>query len=77
MSLPTVLTDQGGIARLTTSKVLKDLVADALMGAAAGLIAVNVGSVDAAAAQPTVAIVAIANAVISAVYRAVLRWATS
>jgi len=71
------LTDGTGISRLTGSKVVKDFVADALMGAGAALVAANVVSVDQAAMAPAVAAVAIANAVISALYRVVLRWATT
>jgi hypothetical protein len=77
VSLPNVLTDNGGVAAITGSKILKDFVADALMGAAAALVAVQVSSVDQAIAQPMVVVTAIAGAVISAAYRIVLRWATS
>ena len=72
-----VLTDGTGISRLTTSKVVKDLVADFLLTASAALLAVNVMSVDAAVAQPTVVATAVGGALIRVVYRAVLKWATS
>jgi hypothetical protein len=77
MSLPTVLTDGSGVSAITGSKLLKDFVADVLMTGTAALLAVNVTSVDQAIATPTVVATAIAGAVISAVYRVVLRWATS
>lgn len=62
---------------VTWQKLVKDFIADALMGAAAALVAVGVTGVDQAAASPAVAAVAIANAVISAAYRLTLKWATS
>lgn len=75
--LSAALTDGGGVAQITASKALKDFVADALMGAAAALVAVQVSSVDQAIAQPMVVVTAIAGAVIAAGYRVVLRWAAS
>lgn len=77
MNVTSTLTDGGGIASLTKSKVLKDFVADTLMGASAALVAVGVTGIDIAAATPAVAATAIANALISAGYRTALRWATS
>ena len=71
------LTDGTGVSRLTSSKVVKDLVADILLSAAAALVAVNVVSLDGAVAQPTIAAFAVGGAVIRAFYRAALRWATS
>lgn len=76
-SIGAVLTDQTGVSKITTSKVVKDLVADVLLSAAAALVAVNVVSLDGAVAQPTVAAFAIGGAVIRALYRAGLKWATS
>jgi hypothetical protein len=72
-----ILTDGTGVSSFTVPKVVKDLIVDALMGAAAALAAVNFTSVDQAVAQPAVATVAIANAVISAVYRFVLKLASA
>ena len=71
------LTDGTGVSAFTGSKLVKDFVADVLMTGAAALIAVNVTSVDAALATPAVVVTAIAGAVISALYRIVLRWATT
>lgn len=76
-SIGSALTDGTGVSRLTGSKFLKDLVADILLGAAAGLAVVNIAGVQDAAAAPAVAAFAIANSVIAAGYRALLRWATS
>lgn len=75
--LGATLTDGTGVSKFTGSKLVKDLVADVLLSAAAGLVAVNVISLDGAVAQPTVAAFAIGGAVIRALYRAALRWATS
>lgn len=72
-----VLTDQSGISSITSSKLLKDLVADFLLTASAALVAVNVVSIDAAAAQPTIVATAVGGALIRVLYRAVLKWATS
>lgn len=71
------LTDGTGISRITGSKVLKDFVADALMGIPPALLAVGVTNVPQDQAQLIVAIVAIGGAIIGALYRAGLRWATS
>lgn len=71
------LTDGTGISRLTSSKVAKDLVADFLLTASAALVAVNVMSVDAAVASPTVVATAVGGALIRVVYRFVLKWATT
>ena len=76
-SVGAVLTDQTGISSITSSKVVKDLVADFLLTASAALVAVNVISVDTAAAQPVVVATAIGGALIRVLYRAVLKWATS
>lgn len=72
-----VLTDGTGISRLTSSKVVKDLVADFLLTASAALVAVNIMSVDAALAQPTVIATAVGGALIRVGYRALLKWATT
>lgn len=77
MGITATLTDGTGISAITGSKILKDFVADALMGAGAALVAVGVTGVDQAIAAPAVAITAVAGALISAGYRLVLRWATS
>lgn len=71
------LTDGTGISRLTSSKIVKDLVADFLLTSAAAIVAVNIVSIDAALAQPTVLATAIGGALIRVVYRALLKWATT
>ena len=71
------LTDGTGISAFTASKFFKDLVADILLSAAAALVAVQILSVEQAVAAPSVVIFALLGAVIRAVYRAVLRWATT
>lgn len=71
------LTDGTGVSAITASKVVKDFVADVLLSGAAALVAVQVVDVGSAVAAPQVAGFAIAGAVIRALYRAVLRWATT
>jgi hypothetical protein len=77
MSLPTVLTDGSGVSAITGSKVLKDFVADFLIGASAAVVTVGIGGLQDAVAAPLVVGFALGNAAISAGYRIVLRWATS
>jgi len=70
-----VLTDGTGVSKFTVPKVIKDFIADALLGASAGLVTANILSVPTDSAQATIALLAVANAVIHAGYRAVLKWA--
>lgn len=76
-SAAAVLTDGRVLHELTTSKVVKDFVVDLLLTGSAALVAVNVGSVDSAAVQPTIVASALLGAAIRVVYRFILRWATS
>lgn len=76
-TLSAVLTDGTGVSRFTVPKVVKDFIADALLGAAAGLATANVMSIPTDTAGATVAFLAVANAVVHAAYRAVLKWATT
>jgi hypothetical protein len=71
------LTDGTGISRLTGSKVVKDFALDFVLGAAAGIGAANIASVEGAIAAPAVAIFATLNALIKTVFRFVVRWASS
>ena len=71
------LTDGTGISKLTSSKLVKDLVLDFLMTAGAALATVNIVSVDAAAAQPWVVGTALGGALIRVAVRAIMRWAQS
>lgn len=76
-SAASALTDGTGISRLTSSKVVKDLVADFLLTASAALVAVNIVSVDGAAANPVVVATALIGAVVRVGYRAALKWTAS
>lgn len=71
------LTDGTGVSPVTIGKLLKDFVADVLLGGAAALATAQIVSVDTAIASPQVAGFAIAGAVVRAAYRIALRWATS
>lgn len=76
-SVGDALTDGTGVSRITSSKLVKDFVADVLLSGAAALVAIQIVDVGTAVAQPTVAAFALLGAVIRAGYRATLRWATS
>lgn len=75
-----VLTDGTGISAITTSKFVKDLIADflltlsATLGAGAAFDAFDLG---AAISTPDAIGIGIAGAAIRSVYRALLRWATT
>ncbi len=69
------LTDGSGIGTFTAPKIVKDFIVDALKSSAAALVAVNIVALPTTTAQSVVAATAIVGAVISAVYRAVLKWA--
>ena len=71
------LTDGTGISAITTSKFVKDFIADVLLSGAAALAAAQVLDIGSVIDQPQVAAFALAGAVIRAAYRAILRWATS
>jgi len=71
------LTDGTGISALTTSKFVKDFIADVLMSGAAALGAAQIIDVGSAVQGPQVATFALLGAVIRAAYRAALRWATT
>ncbi len=72
-----VLTDGTGVSNFTASKLIKDFVADVLLSGAAALVAVQITDVGSALATPQVAAFAVLGAVIRAVYRAGLKWATT
>ena len=69
------LTDGEGIGTFTVPKIVKDLIVDILLGAAAGLAAVQIIDIPANVEQATIAGFAVATAIIAGVYRAVLKWA--
>lgn len=71
------LTDGTGVSALSATKLIKDFVADFLLGAAAALATVQIMDLGAAIAAPQVAGLAIAGAAVKAAYRVVLRWATT
>jgi hypothetical protein len=71
------LTDGTGVSKIDATKLVKDFVADALLSGAAALTGLQVLDFGAAVDQPKVVAFALAGAVIRALYRATLRWATS
>lgn len=71
------LTDGTGVSKLTVPKIVKDFIADALIGAAAGLATANIAALPQDTATLTVAGWAIANAIGHSLYRFILKWATS
>jgi hypothetical protein len=76
-SIGATLTDGTGVSSFTASKVVKDFVADVLLSGAAALAASQIVDLGSAIATPQVAAFAVAGAVIRALYRAVLKWATT
>lgn len=62
---------------ITFPKIIKDLIADGLIGAAASLAAVNIVAIPTDQAGAAVAGMAIANALVHSLYRFALKWATS
>ncbi len=72
-----VLSDGTGVSSLTVPKVIKDLIADALLGAAAGLATANVVSLPQDTAQAVTAGWIIANALVHSLYRFLLKWSQS
>lgn len=71
------LTDGTGVSEITTTKFIKDFIADALLSGAAALVAVQIVDIGGAVAQPQVVAFALAGAIIRSGYRATLRWATT
>ena len=69
------LTDGTGISKLLASKVVKDLVLDALLSLPVALIAINVTDLSTATVAPVAVAFAVGDALIRVVYRALLRWA--
>lgn len=72
-----ILTDGSGVSALTSSKVLKDLVADFLLTLVATLVASNVLSVQDAVTAPAAVGFGIAGAAFHAGFRFVMRWTNS
>lgn len=71
------LTDGTGVSAVNVQKLVKDFIADFLLGAAATLSTIQVMDLGSAIQQPTVVGLAIAGAAIKAAYRIILRWATT
>jgi ABC-type antimicrobial peptide transport system permease subunit len=76
-STASTLTDGTGVSRLLTSKVVKDLVLDALLSVPVSLAAIGIGGLDAATAAPVAVAFAVGDSLIRVLYRAALRWAQS
>jgi selenophosphate synthase len=71
------LTDGTGVSPITTTKFVKDFIADVLLSGAAALAAAQILDVGSAIQTPEVAAFALVGAVIRAAYRAALRWSTT
>lgn len=71
------LTDGTGVSRLLGSKIIKDLVLDALLSVPVSLAAINIGGLDAALAAPLAVTIAVGDSFVRVIYRAALRWAQS
>lgn len=71
------LTDGTGVSKLTSSKVLKDIVLDFLLALPPALLATSITNLEAAMAAPIAVAMASADTVIRVIYRAALRWAQS
>lgn len=71
------LTDGTGVSKLLASKVIKDLVLDFIITAGAGLVAINVGGVQAALVAPVAVGTALLDAAVRVAVRALIRWAQS
>lgn len=69
------LTDGTGVSKLLASKVVKDLVLDALLSIPVSLVAIHVGDLSTAIAAPVAVSFAVGDSLIRVVYRALLRWA--
>jgi formylmethanofuran:tetrahydromethanopterin formyltransferase len=72
-----VLTDQTGVSTLSVPKVIKDLIADAFLGVAAGLATANIVQLPQDKATAITAGWVVANAVVHSLYRFILKWASA
>ena len=72
-----LLTDGAGVSRLTSSKLVKDLVADFLITFSAALVGSNVAGVADAFAAPQLVLIAGAGAMLHTIYRGLLKWSTT
>lgn len=71
------LTDGTGVSSLTVPKIIKDLIADFLIGGAAALATSNILNIQQVLDAPKVAILAIVGAGVHSGYRFLLKWATT
>jgi ABC-type antimicrobial peptide transport system permease subunit len=71
------LTDGTGVSALVGSKIVKDLILDALLSVPVSLLAVNVTGLEQALVAPLVVALAVGDSLIRVGYRALLRWAQS
>lgn len=71
------LTDGSGIGSFGSSKIVKDLVLDALLSIPVSLAAISIGGLEAAIIAPVAVTIAIADSLVRVVYRGLLRWAQS
>jgi hypothetical protein len=76
-SVGSALTDGTGISDITSSKLLKDLVADFLLTAVATLGTSQIFSLQDVLGAPQIAGLALGGAALHAIYRVVLKWATT
>lgn len=71
------LTDGTGVSKLLKKKIVKDFVADFLLGAAAMMTVNNIAAIPTDVQGLTTAAGGIANALVHTIYRFALKWATS
>lgn len=71
------LTDGTGVSSLLGSKIIKDLVLDALLSIPVSLAAIQIGGLEAAIVAPVAVTIAVADSLVRVVYRGLLRWAQS
>lgn len=75
MGVTGTLTDKTGVSALTSNKLFKDFVVDVLLAVPSGLLAINVGGIEAGLVAPAAVAFVVGDAVIKAAYRIILRWA--
>lgn len=71
------LTDGSGVSKLLASKIVKDIILDALLSLPVSLAVINVSNLSTATAAPVAVAFAVGDALIRVLYRAGLRWAQS
>lgn len=71
------LTDGTGVSKLLGSKVVKDLILDALLSLPVSIAAINITGLESALAAPVAVAIAVGDSLIRVIYRAALRYAQS